>query len=98
LKKKSRTPSPKASVATTSINPFTRSAGNPTAQAVVAPSTAPAPSAGTIGQPASTVSMPAAYAPTAKNAACAIVTWPVSSTMYAESPSRVWIPTVCARP
>ena len=36
LKKKSRTISPKASVATTSIRPFTRSAGKPTTQATAA--------------------------------------------------------------
>src|SRR5262249_28770001 len=42
-------------VATTSIRPFTRKAGNPTAQAITPATTADAPSAGTSGHCASTV-------------------------------------------
>ena len=46
-------------VATTSISPLTRSAGNPTAHAIAPETIAATSSAGTSGHWASTVSMPA---------------------------------------
>ena len=59
LKKTRRTISAKAVVATTSIRPLTRSAGNPTATATSPATTEPVPSASASGQSHMVVSMPA---------------------------------------
>jgi hypothetical protein len=98
LKNTSRTISANAVVATTSISPFTRSAGKPTATATAADTSAPTASAHGSGQPAITVSMPAAYAPIAKKPPCARLTCPVCSTHQADRPSSVCTPITCARP
>ena len=59
------------------MRPFTRSAGNPMMHARAPVTRLPAIIAGTMCHSPSTVSIPAMYAPTAKNPAWAMVTWPV---------------------